>query len=303
LTSYKELNAIPKDIEQLLKGGAKVSPEELSNLSEAVAKAAASYLNPRDETFKLRMSSIGYPERQLWFKANKKEAATPLGLDRLLTFMVGSIMEEVILWLLEKTGKYRVTDRQETVTVDGVVGHTDCRINGIGVDVKTAGKGSFDKFVTRSIKDNDPYGYLPQIAGYFKEDKNDGVGFLVFGKDNGELVFSGFSKEELPDAREKIKKAKEVISLSEPPKEKCYPLKEQKNGNNVVPNNCVWCQFFKECYKGEAIRAFSYASGPTYLAGEVKSEPKVREVDPWTLRPLEQDTTEIETREVEFKHV
>lgn len=288
-SSYKDLEKIPKDIEELFHNGYEPTDEQLLALGKDVANAVKKSLEKRDRSKDgLRLSAIGKPDRQLWFTANAKGEGgeAPLPLDRHLTYLVGSVMEEVLLFLVEATGKYTVTDKQQEVDVDGVIGHTDCKINGIGVDVKTAAKYSFDeKFVRKGLKDNDPFGYLHQISSYFGSDDKDGVGFLAFCKDDGRLYFSGFSKEELPKAVERVSYVKKMVALPEPPKERCYELKEKKNGNIQVPNNCVWCPFFEMCYKGTPLRAFDYASGVEYYT-EVKSEPKTNELEPFTLKPL-----------------
>lgn len=288
--SYKDLYNIPKDLEELTKGNTPISTEATKELGGKIAEVVSSFFVKRSNSKSdaLRLSAIGKPLRQLWLTHNHSEVKKDLTLDRFMTFLAGAVMEEVLLWMVQQTGKYEVTDQQAEVDVEGIKGHIDCKINGIPVDVKTAAKGSFDKFVTGGLFDNDPYGYIPQLSSYTEgedPEKVDGAAFLVYGKEDGRIAIMGLPRDKMVDPKERVEVVKATVTSPSPPEEYCYELKELKNGNVKVPNQCVWCSFFEHCYKDKGVRAFDYASGPEYLA-EVNKTPRVRELEPFTLKPV-----------------
>ena len=90
-------------------------------------------------------------------------------------------MEHLILFLAELSG-HKVTDQQKKVTVDGIVGHMDSKIDGEVVDVKTASSHSFKKFKDGSLYGDDPFGYVAQLSGYEENEDSDKGGFLALNK-------------------------------------------------------------------------------------------------------------------------
>lgn len=292
---------VPKDLENLMKFGKKIDEKDYEALGQTVAKVVKRYMEeplevptkPAAMLDTLRMSSLGKPDRFLYLQA--KHAVESKGstvkyrdgftTDRLFTFMYGSLIEEIILWMVKQAG-HEVTNEQEYVNVEGVPGHIDCRIDGTGVDVKSAANFSYDKFLSRRIVNDDPYGYLQQLGGYFYKDPK--AGFLVINKESGHIAFVDFNTADLPDPVKRIKHLKEVLAKPEPPPALCYPVKIEENGNTTISKSCGWCLFKDTCFKN--LRAFDYADEVVYMT-HVEKPPRVQELDPVTLLPLGESST------------
>ncbi len=116
-----------------------------------------------------------------------------------------------------------VEGEQKQVVVDDISGHIDCIIDGEVVDIKTASGFAFNKFKNATLRDDDPFGYIGQLAGYEESEGTSNGGLLVINKENGELCF--YQPEELdkPNIRSKIKQIKKALKLKNPPEEYCYP--------------------------------------------------------------------------------
>ena len=82
-----------------------------------------------------------------------------------IKFLYGHLLESVAILLIKLSG-HTVTDMQKEVEVDGIKGHMDCKIDGEVVDIKTASNFSFKKFSSGALVDDDPFGYMAQLAGY-----------------------------------------------------------------------------------------------------------------------------------------
>ena len=232
----------------------------------------------------LRMSNIGKKDRQLWYLTKGYEGE-PLTASTRIKFLYGYLIEEMLLSLVKLSG-HKVTHEQARVSVEGISGSMDCKIDGVLVDVKSASTFSFKKFKDGSLIDNDPFGYVDQIKGYAEADGDTKFGWLVMDKTLGNLTVLQYDMndndsehhEKLNNEtiRERIVSVKEMIKQEEPP-EKCYePIPDGKSGNMKLPTGCSYCSYKKHCWKN--MRTFIYSTGPRYLV-EVVKEPKVIEVD------------------------
>jgi hypothetical protein len=228
------------------------------------------------------MSNIGKGARQLWYGKNiQEDRGEELSGPTLIKFLVGDIIESVLLFLAAKAG-HSVTHRQAEVAIEGIKGHIDADIDGVTVDVKSASTYSFKKFSNGSLAEDDPFGYIEQIAGYSEARGTDGA-FLAMDKQNGTLAYLPFSREELSrtvNIRERIEYLKTAIE-SEVEPERCYPDEKMgESGNRKLGTNCSYCPFKRHCWRdsngGIGLRTFMYSSGPVFLT-QVKSEPKVYE--------------------------
>ena len=187
---------------------------------------------------------------------------------------------EVLLFLVKISG-HNVSDCQKEISVKGVSGHMDCKIDGEVVDIKTASGRAFQKFSNGTLPDDDPFGYIAQLSGYEQAEGTNNGGFLAINKETGELAF--FQPEELDKINidDKIDSLTSSLEKHTPP-EKCYnPIPEGKAGNMKLPKGCVYCAYKFECHSdtndGKGLRTFNYAKGPVYLT-KVKSEPRVEEI-------------------------
>lgn len=227
------------------------------------------------------MSNIGKGARQLWYdkRYGKEENLPPATIFK---FIYGDLIESLLLFLARLSG-HSVTARQAEVVVDGIKGHIDADIDGVTVDVKSASTYSFKKFADGTLIDNDPFGYVEQLAGYCEGRNTDGA-FLVADKQNGHITYLPISRNDLklavnvPERIEFIKQS--VESELEP--ERCYPDEDEgASGNRVLGVNCSYCPHKSRCWadsnNGIGLRTFLYSSGPKFFTKVIR-EPKVREI-------------------------
>jgi hypothetical protein len=183
--------------------------------------------------------------------------------------------------MLVRASGHSVTDEQKEVTVKGVKGHIDCKIDGEVVDIKTASKFSFNKFREGRLREDDPFGYMSQLAGYEEAENSSEGGFLVINKESGELCLYRPEELDKPSINTQIQGVKKALKLSTPPP-RCYEsVPEGKKGNMKLHRSCTYCSYKFECYKdannGQGLRVFQYANGPTYLT-HVEVAPRVEEI-------------------------
>lgn len=283
----KNLDTLIQDIYSNLEGlstgeALNISEEELDLTLARMKESILAWSQPREveNSFRLRMSNIGRPLRQLWYESKNTSEPHVVSGSTQIKFLYGHILEEIVLMLVRMAG-HEVTSEQKEVNVDGILGHMDCKIDGQVVDVKTASKFSFNKFKDGSLVNNDPFGYLAQLSGYETAEETNEGGFLVINKESGELCLFRPDDLEKPNVKEKIEKVKAAIAVDSPP-DRCYaPIPEGKKGNMKLPSGCVYCPYKFECYSdandGEGLRAFKYSNGPVYFT-EVAVEPRVEEI-------------------------
>ena len=283
----KTLDTLIQDIYSSLEGlssgeALNISEEELDLTLSRMKESILAWSKPREveNSFRLRMSNIGRPLRQLWYESKNTSDPHVVSGSTQIKFLYGHILEEIVLMLVRMAG-HKVTSEQKEVNVDGILGHMDCKIDGQVVDVKTASKFSFNKFKDGSLVNNDPFGYLAQLSGYETAEQTKEGGFLVINKESGELCLFRPDDLEKPNVKEKIKKVKAAISVDTPP-DRCYaPIPEGKKGNMKLPSGCAYCPYKFECYSdandGDGLRAFRYSNGPVYFT-EVAVEPRVEEI-------------------------
>ena len=282
-----KLNTLVPDIYKHLEGLSDGTPlplteEEIDKTLVGMREALVSWATPRerDTNFTVRMSNVGKPSRQLWYEKRDPQGRGGIDGATQIKFLYGHLLEEIVLMLVRMAG-HKVTDEQKEVTVEGIVGHMDCKINGEVVDVKTASRFAFNKFKEGRLAQDDPFGYLGQLAGYEAAEGTDNGGFLVLNKESGELCMYVPDDLDKPNIKASISKLLPALELGTPP-ELCYtPIPDGKKGNMKLAKGCNWCKYKYECYKdsndGEGLRTFKYSNGLTHLT-EVVVEPKVEEL-------------------------
>tara|TARA_R110000850_G_scaffold172989_1_gene298661 strand:+ start:458 stop:1312 length:855 start_codon:yes stop_codon:yes gene_type:complete len=258
-----------------------LTEEDIDNTLVGMREALMSWATPRerDNKFTVRMSNVGKPARQLWYEKRDPQGRGGIDGATQIKFLYGHLLEEIVLMLVRMAG-HKVTDEQKEVKVEGVLGHMDCKINGEVVDVKTASRFAFNKFKEGRLAQDDPFGYLGQLAGYEEAEGTDQGGFLVLNKESGELCMYVPDDLDKPNIKARITSLVPALDLETPP-ELCYaPIPDGKKGNMKIAKGCNWCKYKHECFKdsndGQGLRAFKYSNGMSYLT-EVIVEPKVEE--------------------------
>jgi len=233
----------------------------------------------REDNRKLRLSNIGRTDRYLWnhFNGTDGEKLLP---HTYIKFMYGHLIEEMLLFLTRMAG-HTVTDEQKVCKVEGVVGHMDCKIDGVVTDVKSASSFGFKKFKDGSLVDDDSFGYIDQIKAYAHDCGETQVGWLTMDKANGHLTYLKYDLENTDSEKlkepivDRVKHIKQLVEGDEPT-EYCYdPVPDGKSGNMKLAIGCSYCQFKEHCYPN--MRVFKYSFGPKFLV-DVVNEPRVEEI-------------------------
>jgi hypothetical protein len=277
----KDLERLPDDIYQLFDPEVhhEPSPENLEAFAQNMKdllKARLSKYNPPSSP--LRFSSLGKPNRQMWYEAHPVEGAKEGMLPKTyLKFMYGDIIEQMLLFLAKEAG-HSVENEQGTVTIDDVEGHIDAVIDGVVVDVKSASPYGYKKFETRSVTEDDPFGYVAQLSGYAQVlTPSEPAAWLAQDKVSGDICISPLSAIVIRhhDPAERIAELKEIIAQPEPP-ERCYEdVPDGKSGNRKLGTGCSYCAHKFRCWN--SLRTFIYSTGPRYLT-HVERVPDVPEV-------------------------
>ncbi len=280
----KNLSTLVEDIyntiSDLNSGNQEISEACLESLSVGVSNAVKGWATQKEnKQFTLRMSNVGKPARQLYYN-NKYNNSNDLDSPTLIKFLYGHILEEVLIFLVKLAG-HTVTDEQKEVILNDVKGHIDCKIDGEVVDIKTASSFAFKKFKNGTLREDDPFGYLSQLAGYETAEGTSNGGFLVINKESGELTLYRPEDLDKPNVKVLINKIKDIFKFDELP-ERCYNLAPSgTKGNMKLPRGCVYCHFKTECHSdangGKGLRLFKYAKGIEYLT-RVNYLPKVEEI-------------------------
>lgn len=235
----------------------------------------------REDNRKLRLSNIGRTDRYLWNHVNGTEGEK-IQPHTYVKFMYGHLIEEMLLFLTRMAG-HSVTDEQKVCKVEGIVGHMDCKIDGVVTDVKSASSFGFKKFKDGTLAYDDPFGYIDQIKAYAHSEGQTKFGWLAMDKANGHLTYLKYdlTDTEAPeyealkgDITDRVKHIKKLVEQPEPA-EWCYqPVPDGKSGNSKLSIGCSYCQFKDHCYP--ELRVFNYSYGPKFLV-EVVNEPRVQE--------------------------
>ena len=282
----KKLNTLIGDIYKELDGlsngkALDISEKDAEEFGNAMKDILLQWAKPyerKKET--LRMSNVGKPNRQLWYDFKSEVEPLPMKPSTQIKFLYGHILEEVVLMLVRLAG-HKVTGEQKEVKVSGVTGHMDCIIDGEVIDVKSTSGFAFQKFRNGTLPEDDPFGYMAQLAGYEASEGTNNGGFLAINKESGELSLLIPEEMDKPNIKHRIAKLKRELKLDNPP-EMCYnPIPDGKSGNMKLPKQCVYCRHKFTCHKdsnnGQGLRVFKYAKNLAFFTTVVK-QPRVEEV-------------------------
>lgn len=278
----KQLKDLPNDVNSLFDPELDhIASEELldemcDNLKEILRLRLRA--SSRREGGAIRFSALGKPDRQIWFDARPDPTEDePLLPKTYLKFLYGDVIEQLYLYLAKEAG-HEVTDEQREVEVDGVKGHIDAIIDGTVVDLKSASSFGYKKFKEGTVEQDDPFGYVAQLAGYADVlTPGKPAAWWAVDKSTGDHCISELKtvviRHHKPE--ERIKELKEVVASDEMPAP-CYdPVPDGKSGNMKLPVGCSYCKYKYRCYPD--VRLFLYSTGPRYLT-EVANEPRVPEL-------------------------
>ena len=275
----KTVDTLVVDVEKLFtnisKGKElKMPKKKVAKLMVGLEEVLHQWATPRGQSTGLRMSNVGRPNRQLWYDVNTDATAEELGPDVMFRFLYGHVVEELLLFFVDLAG-HKVEMQQAEVDVCGLKGHIDSVIDGVVIDIKTASDFSFKKFKDGKLAENDPFGYLAQLAGYEHGLKKQGGGFFVANKSTGELCLFRPDDLELPNIETRINNVREELKQDVPPT-RCHPtIDKGKGGNEGLHSSCKWCSHKVAC--NPTARVFRYATNDEFLT-KVVVTPRVDEV-------------------------
>ena len=280
----KHPRQVPGDIYKLLR--TKKVPEDVNvdfiieqfgeEVKAALREAATG--EEQDRKGRLRLSSIGRPDRLIWndYHGERKEA---IDGPTYVKFLYGHIVEAMVLALTQLSG-HTVTDQQKICEVEGIKGHTDGKIDGVIMDVKSASSYGFRKFETGTLHKDDPFGYVAQLRAYAHSEGAREFGWLAMEKNNGRLCWLGYDLDKLDpeldetinlDIEQRCRDVKKLVAGPSP--EPCYePVPEGKSGNMKLQRGCSWCEYREHCWPDA--KGYYYSNGIQWLT-VVEKEPRV----------------------------
>lgn len=276
----KTIDTLVDDIYTLMNTGKKNPNQEwLMSFGMAVMDGVKRqmWMSSAPKRGALRMSNVGKPcVRALWYDVNGTHDPEPLTPQTRLKFMMGDIVEALLLYLAREAG-HEVKDQQREIEIDGVKGHLDAVIDGELVDVKSTSSYGMKKFKDGTLAEDDPFGYVGQISGYGNAlGKSQGT-FLAFDKSNGELAT--YTHEGLEDTSARIKMVKDALAQPEPPERGFEAVKDRASNRQKLGINCSYCPHKYECWADKNLELKFRSGKPVFLLEEEETavESKDRE--------------------------
>ena len=225
----------------------------------------------REEPFKLRMSNIGKPLRQLLLE--KQYGRTEMNAQMRLKMTYGHIWESFLVFLLKASRLPIETNKKVELKfdVDGkpatIFGELDLKIDGEIYDTKSASSWSFDNKFTSfaSMELNDPFGYCGQALGYSLADKSRFAGWIVIDKSDGRIKivevpqehYRELAKKYLEDFKLKVRELFNV-KRDQDDIDTDYPctgvvdetFNRHETGNKYLTKSCEFCDHKYKCHPG-----------------------------------------------------
>ena len=275
----KTLDTLVPDIYELFNPEIEheVNEDNLDAFADNIKNILRSRLKEREKDFSLRFSNLGRPDRQVWMAAHPDAADEALTSKTYFKFLYGDVIEALLLFLATEAG-HEVSRQQEEIEEAGIKGHIDAIIDGTVVDVKSASSFGFKKFKTNTVVEDDPFGYVQQLAGYAHVlTPGEEAAWVAMDKSSASLAVAKLSSSVIKsnDPAPRIAHLKELIKQEEPPA-LCYnPVPDGTSGNLKLATGCSYCSHKRRCFP--ELRTFLYSTGPRYLT-RVANLPKVPEL-------------------------
>jgi len=268
VSETKTIDTLVSDIYNLVNTGKKKPDQEAlfalgSTVMDAVKRQL--WMATSDMPGRLRMSNIGKPcSRSLWYDVNGDDKVESLSPETRLKFMIGDIVEALVVYLAKEAG-HSVTEQQAEIEMEGIKGHIDCVIDDELVDIKSASSFAMKKFKNGTLPDDDPFGYISQISGYGNALGKKRGTFLAFDKSSGELAT--YTHSQLENTEIKIKEVKAAVALPEPP-DRCFEtVKDRQTSRQKLGVNCSYCSHKHTCWAGELDLKFR-SGRPVFFVGK-----------------------------------
>lgn len=282
-----ELSSLIIDIQKLLKTRDWVTEALANPLSTEIVEKLKQQFNDERKKPSLRLSQMG-PRCPcaLWHSIHHPELAEPLPPWAEFKYMYGHVIEALAITLAKAAG-HEVTGEQDAVTVDGILGHRDCIIDGCLVDVKSTSSFGYQKFKDGTLAEGDTFGYLDQLDGYLTGSVDDPLlrvkdkGYLLaIDKTLGHMCLYEHRIRLAPDGtpaiKQRIQQFKNIVGRDTAPECTCETVSDGKSGNYKLGTRASYSSYKHCCFPH--LRTFLYAGGPVYLTKVVR-KPDVIEID------------------------
>ena len=296
----KTIDTLVKDIEEILVAGVPREQYDVEGYGEELGKVFSGSLEPRDADRGTRVwfSNVGSPyARQLWYRIHDSDNTEDYRANTKFKFMYGDILESLTLRLAALAG-HVVEHEQERleVSVGGRVisGRIDAVIDGHLIDVKSASKYSFQKFIGGLKRKDDAFGYLGQLLGYLVVARENELiprdsleaSFLVVNKETGNIYLDThtFTEADVDKWYEDAATRLDDMERPAPPERGFEPVDDgytkdkvfRSNGNKKLGVNCSYCDAKFLCHPG--LRVFLYGGNKPVFFTKVYKTPKVPEI-------------------------
>lgn len=272
----KSIHTLVPDIYQVIKEKPEgwFSEEVSKRLSEAISGRLREALAEDQRRGSLRLSRLGpMCPHALWHSVHRPELAEQVPPWVQIKFCYGHILEQFVISLAKASG-HHVCGEQDELTLNGIVGHRDCVIDGCTVDVKSASSLSFKKFKGSDFEASDMFGYLDQLDAYVLAAANDPLvtvkdkGYLLaIDKQLGHMVTYEHTAR-LQHIAARAEHYKAIVALASPPPCECRTEEVDTSGNRRLDIKASYSDFKWVCFP--ELRAFAYAHGPQYFSKVVK---------------------------------
>lgn len=277
----KQIETLTDDIYRLFTEDHTFDEGNVERFGQRLSEIIHTRIGRKRQTPTLRMSNLGTRcLRKLWYEINQPEKGEELKGDARLKFLYGDILEELLLFLAKEAG-HEVTGEQDTLEINGVVGHRDAVIDGVLVDVKSASTYSYKKFAEGTLAQDDAFGYIDQINAYLHASQSDPkvrdkgrAAFLAVDKTLGKMVVmptpaNGKNYDKM------VTEIRHVLSQPDPPARYYDDEPMGQSGNRKLGVACSYCAFKDTCWP--TLQTFAYSTGPVFLT-KVAKEPRVERI-------------------------
>ena len=250
--------ALHQYLEDAINGKTSMSAKTIAGIKKDIGEALNRQFGKKTKRreFQLRMSNVGRPSCQLWFEKNMPDYADPLPTTFVMNMMLGDIVEAVFKGLM-KEAKVKFKD-SDKVSLDlgetKVSGTYDLILDDAVDDIKSASDWSYrNKFESYdTLAEEDPFGYVGQLAGYAKASGKKAGGWWVVNKANGQFKYVPASNIDVDEEVKKLKTNVNVVKSNV--FKRCFESVEETfrgkaTGNRVLGTTCSFCRYKNSCWE------------------------------------------------------
>ena len=173
-----------------------------------------------------------------------------------MNMMIGDIVEAVFKGLM-KEAKVKFKD-SDKVSLDlgetKVSGTYDLILDDAVDDIKSASDWSYrNKFESYdTLAEEDPFGYVGQLAGYAKASGKKAGGWWVVNKANGQFKYVPASNIDVDEEVKKLETNVNVVKSNV--FKRCFESVEETfrgkaTGNRVLGTTCSFCRYKNSCWE------------------------------------------------------